>query len=148
MLVMFLGMHSSVLAGAWSAVQLGSRIHSCPASRADPRLPPAQGKGLVWRSGGQGLLPSRWWTREASWAQNSTKVMLEQSLAGRHSVLSLLQLWHPAALGQGHLLSLKSFHLTFAVSNFEPSATSGGENSTWYLCSASCVQSSSQTLTN
>lgn len=115
---------------------------------AVPRLPPVRGRGLMWWSGSQRLLPPCWWMRGASRAQNATKVMLEQSPAWHQSVLSLLQLWLPAALGQGHLLSFKSFHLAFAVSNFEASATGNGENSTRCLCSASCVQSSSQTLTN
>ena len=117
-------------AAAWGAGQLGSRIHSCPASRADPGLASVWGKGLVRRSGDQGQLPSCWGAREASWAQNSSDVLLEQSPAWHRAVLSLLQLWSPVALGQGHLLSFKSFHVVFSMSNFEVSATRNGENST------------------
>lgn len=40
-----------------------------------------------------------------------------------------MQLWSAAAWPQGHL-SLKSFHSTFAMSNFEASATGNGKEST------------------
>lgn len=114
-------------------------------SDSHPLMAQEQGKRLVWRSGGEVRSCSH--PAEARGKLHDYRKAETFRAVWCKLVLSLLQLWSAAALLQGHL-SLKSFHFTLSVSNFEASATGNGKKSSKCSYSTLFFRNFSQTLTN